>query len=505
MIRTTNWPATSAGTTLLALMAIVVACVLTTPAVATIEYTIGTKLTGGTRLIGQALGSNAEPPMPMGAAGPNRVVEFSSSTFTTYSKTGNLVERIGHRPFWQQALQQAGTPGGVVFPSSTHVLYDDHTDRWYAVAVDRRNTNENNLLIGVTLGSDPASSNWRAFTADINSLNDSKSVPIPQIGINGDALYVVGDLYSPGVFVTEEVNFFGIPLSSLTAPVPSINGMRRQERVVANSTGLSFQPAVDLDGGTGALPGAAYFNSNYRKRTTIPADWLEGTADMPAANFPADYAFDPITRPDQLSDQPGSVDLYSGDDAFIGNVVQQNGSLWAVHTVLNNGRHALKWYEFMDLAGQFAIKQTGLIADPILEYFLPSIAVNDFGDVAIGFSGSSNATPVSAFLAVGDTQNGITSFDSPLMTHAGTGAYTLIGAFTVPRWGMFSATTVDPANPYSFWTFQAFTQTGSNWAVGVTQVIVAPEPSSVALMALAALALAKSRRRPLRPRPSPST
>ena len=364
------------------------------------------------------------------------------------------------------------------------MLYDDYTDRWYAVAVDHRNTVDNNLLIAVTLGSDPSVSNWRAFSADVNSSNNSDSVSIPQIGINGDALYIVGDPYEPGVYVTDVVNFYGIPLESLTAPVPSIQGLRRQEGVDGNNTGLSFQPAVDLDGGLGPLPGASYFNSQYRKRTIVPADWLEGTSDLPTAVYPNDYAFEPITRAEGLAAQPGPLDVYIYDDAFTGNVVYQNGSMWAVHTVMEDGRHAIKWYEFGDQAGQFVIKQTGLISDPALEYYLPSIAVNDFGDVAIGFSGSGDNLPISAFLAVGDTRSGITTFDAPLVTHAGEGPFAFLGALTVPRWGAFSATVVDPANPFSFWTFQAYAKSNDNWAIGITQVVVVPEMSTIVFLTI---------------------
>lgn len=399
------------------------------------DFTIGATFSGTTQLEGATLGSNAIPAMPMGAAGPSQLVEFTSSTFATYSKDGLLLQRVGHRQFWQQALAAAGNLSQVTFPSSTRVLYDRPSNRFYAVAIDNRGTSVNNLLIAVTTGADASLHNWRAFSRDTNSLPNLDSINVPQIGINRDALYIGGNLYPPGLS-TPLYNLYGVPLASLTAPVPSIQGMRVEERIDLNDIGRQFQPVVDLDGDSGALPGIAAFHPDYRKRTIIPAGWLSGAENIPVQDFPTDFAALTIVGADRLSSQPGPLQVLTGGTEFSGGVVKQSGRLWAVHEVSIGGRDGLRWYEFGDSGGQFTIEQSGEIVSPSLSYYQPSIAVNQFGDVVIGFSGSSANTPISTFVAVGRTQDGLTAFADPVMTRLGTGAYnqTIPGEDSV-RWG----------------------------------------------------------------------
>jgi hypothetical protein len=462
-----------------------------------VDFTIGTSFSGSSEIIGNSLGSNSIPAMPMGAVGPSQLVEFTSSTFATYSKTGTLLQRVGHRQFWQQALTASGANTPIDFPGSTRVLYDRYSNRFYAVAVDNRSTTSNNLLIAVTTGSDASLGNWRAFSQDVNSSLNTDSILVPEIGLNRDALFIGGNLY-PADFSTAQYSMFGVPLSSLLASVPSIQGIRIEERVDPDSTGLLFQPAVDLDGESGALPGAAFFNSDYRKRTTIPAGWLAGTEDIPVQDFPADFAPLTVTGANPYSLQPGGVDVFTGGNNFTGNVVKQNGKLWAAHEVDVGGRNGIRWYEFGDSGGQFTIEQTGVISDPTLAYYEPSIAVNEFGDVVIGFSGSSSNTPISAFLAVGRTQDGATTFGSPVMSQLGSGTYAqFFNEETFVRWGQYSATVVDPIDPRSFWTFQAYvenTQFGGLWANRITQVRVVPEPNAVVLGVMAGFFLIVRRR-----------
>lgn len=463
------------------LVALILLCV--TQLGYTNQYSIESSFLGTNRIHGAALGSNAYPAMPAGAAGPQHLVEFSSSTFATYSKTGNLIQRIGHRDFWRTALAASGSTQSITFPSSTKVLFHDHTSRWYAVATDNRFTNDSNLLVAVTNGPDPTSTNWRAFSIDFDSAFSADFVASPYVGIDGEALYISGDVREPVTFgFANEMNLFGIPLSSLTASIPSIQGLRVQERIPANDTGLFFQPTLDMDNGTGAHVGASYFNNQSLKRTIIPDGWLENLADI-SEQEELDFASNQISNGDEFAAQPGSTDLLVGADFFRASVVSQNGSLWAVHVVDIGGRHGLRWYELSDDAGQFIIKQFGEITDPQLEFYYPSIAVNDFGDVAIGFSGSADQTPISAYLAVGNTVDGTTTFDDPVVTHAGFGAYTHPPNGEQPRWGEFSSTVVDAEDSFSFWTFQAFNQ-NNVWRIGITQVTVVPEPNVLVLVAM---------------------
>jgi hypothetical protein len=78
------------------------------------------------------------------------------------------------------------------------------------------------------------------------------------------------------------------------------------------------------------------------------------------------------------------------NDASIGNVVYRNGDLWFAHTAFlpaggSPTHSAIQWYQVSSTVG---VRQFGRIEDTTATnyYAFPSIAVNRFNDVLIGFS-----------------------------------------------------------------------------------------------------------------------
>jgi fluoride ion exporter CrcB/FEX len=66
-----------------------------------------------------------------------------------------------------------------------------------------------------------------------------------------------------------------------------------------------------------------------------------------------------------------------------------------------NGSVALRWFD-INVATN-TLRQSGLIADQELSFYYGSIAVNDFGDVVIGFTGSGPSQFASAYAVEGHT------------------------------------------------------------------------------------------------------
>src|SRR5262249_19201261 len=143
-------------------------------------------------------------------------------------------------------------------------------------------------------------------------------------------------------------------------------------------------------------------------------------------------------------------------------------SLWAVHTVDLSGRAALRWYEFDETTS--ALKQTGLITDPLLEFSHPTIGANEFGDVVIAFNGSSVTQRVIAYAVYGATANGVTSFQAPVLLKQGEADYPGLNS----PWGGYSAITLDPTDHRIFWAVQKYAKAGAanNWGTQITQLIV---------------------------------
>ncbi len=179
----------------------------------------------------------------------------------------------------------------------------------------------------------------------------------------------------------------------------------------------------------------------------------------------------PAYDPPPLGRQAGPNDNIDTSDArIVSNVVEVGNSLWFAHSVADPsfGGSAIRWYEIDETTN--AVLQTGLINDPNIDFYNPSIAVNAAGNVVIGSSGSGNSQAVSAYVFYGTTTAGITTFASPQLVRQGSGNYAILDGFGNNLWGEYSATVVDPSDSSTFWTFQEFASASDRWSVQVSQI-----------------------------------
>jgi len=123
------------------------------------------------------------------------------------------------------------------------------------------------------------------------------------------------------------------------------------------------QPVVNLD--NEGLPAAllsANINAGVFIRSNIVGTITDPMLDTSAALIDA-TPFGGISS----AKQPGPKrDLeIQGADIFHANVVLRNGAFWGVHTVDNEGRAAVRWFQID--ADQNVLLQEGLITDPNLD------------------------------------------------------------------------------------------------------------------------------------------
>ena len=171
------------------------------------------------------------------------------------------------------------------------------------------------------------------------------------------------------------------------------------------------------------------------------------------------------------AEQPNSsIGINTSSPDFFSSVIVRNGVMWGVNTIENNGRAALRW-SAID-ANASVVLQEGLIADPNKDVYMGSIAVNEFNDVVIGFNISNASQFVSSYAVLGTTINGVTTFGQPLLLQTGVARYELTGGAITARWGDYSATVVDPSDPFTFWTFQEWVSAENIWSTQITQLQV---------------------------------
>ena len=210
--------------------------------------------------------------------------------------------------------------------------------------------------------------------------------------------------------------------------------------------------AVQSGGGPGASLSASTF---------IPtAPW-----EVPDSAYLPGPSFAPI--------QPDGTDTLQANDArFSGRVICVGGVLYAVHNTEFNGHVAIRWYRLR--TSDNLLLETGIISDPDLDLFFPSIAANAYGVVVICFNGSSINTYISCYAVAGQTQNGVTTFGNRTLLQASAlnyhDFYEQLMLSDTSRWGDYSATSVDPVDPNRFWTIQMYPATTLAWATQITEI-----------------------------------
>jgi hypothetical protein len=154
-------------------------------------------------------------------------------------------------------------------------------------------------------------------------------------------------------------------------------------------------------------------------------------------------------------------------------VVYQNlggtESLWADYTVCQDAActqpTGVRWYQFDVTGGVFPAnpvqQQTFTNGNDGLYRFMPSIAVDNSGNTAIGYSVSSSADHPGIRYAgrlAADPLNDLGQGEATMFT--GNGSQT----DSFGRWGDYSMTTIDPADGMTFWHVNEYYNTTTSFS-----------------------------------------
>ncbi len=183
--------------------------------------------------------------------------------------------------------------------------------------------------------------------------------------------------------------------------------------------GAVLQPVTCFDGSSsgnilaaGALGDDFLYHSNLMATTVLNPGATNATL-APATNIVVDAYTAPLdaTQPD------GTATLADNDARFSARVYTVGGVIYAVHSTEVDGRAAIRWYRIN--AANYALLESGTIADPNLDLIFPSIAANTNGVVVIACNGSAAPnTFISSYAYVGQTVNGVTTFGNSILLAA---------------------------------------------------------------------------------------
>ena len=404
------------------------------------------------------------------AVSTNHVVQFIDGRYSVFSKSsGALLQTMMAGSFWTNA--GVTMPSGV-FAATPRVLFDLDSQRWVVAMVDVPSNELNNrFLLAITATDDPAGP-WRG-AAVVADPSRGYFADFPTLGIDANAVYLGADMFDDGG-VAVGSTLVSISKSALLRNPPSLAGLTSFGLLSYSYYGAILQPAVTVGAAsTGEIVLAvADLGYDFQPHSNLVAVTIQNTlvSDAAVLSNPAKFAVPAYFVPLNPA-QPGAFDNIDDGDARISATVYRVGDIvYATHSTEMNDRAAVQWFK-MD-AVSLNVMDTGIVSDPILDLYYPSIAANQDGVVVMAFNGSSGSNFISSYAILGEPINGRLQFGSILLLKDGVASYRTNSASN--PWGNYSATVVDPADPARFWALTMYASSASAWGTQISELIAAP-------------------------------
>jgi uncharacterized repeat protein (TIGR01451 family) len=411
-------------------------------------------------------------PDTQGAVGPNHLMVTLGSQVRIQNRAGGVISTVSLDAFW-------GSLGSSnVF--DPRLIYDAKNQRWLTTAIANPATNNAALLLAVSETSDPTG-NWFRHQIRVD-LTDGVYASSPNLGLGEDWVIISASMrdktglffFSADIFIFNRTNLYAganpvqfsrkvyapsdSTIGEVNIPVPAVNF--DLNGAGTGSVATNFLVA-NWDGSLGGGPGRLRL---FSVSGPVQAPVFEDYAAQGGLFVSAGLAWG---NPSWIGTPPGNTNfapqLGSPSKIFIGdariqNVVFRNGLLWCAHHIFlpTNAptRAAVQWWS---ITPGGTVLQHGRMDDAtgVRFYAYPSIAVNQYDDVLLGYSRfAANQYPSAnyAFHPYQETPGRLTA-DTVLKPGE---AKFAIAEGTDVLWGDWSGSVVDPANDTDLWTIQEY-------------------------------------------------
>ena len=192
-----------------------------------------------------------------------------------------------------------------------------------------------------------------------------------------------------------------------------------------------------------------------------------------ATYFPACY-ISGVWYVDCIDQKDTAQGLDALDDRLMNRLAYRNfgdrQSVVVTQSVRDTNRVGVRWYELqIDSDSNLSLDQQGTYVPDTDSRWMPSAALDQSGNIAIGYSKSS-ATMFPSIAYTGRLAEDVAGIltQGETITQAGGGSQT--GEYGLSRWGDYSTMNIDPADDCTFWfATEYLPNTGEfNWATSVS-------------------------------------
>jgi hypothetical protein len=421
------------------------------------------------------------PPDPIAAAGPGHIVAVVNSAIEWYAKSGTRQFRQSLFDFFEPLAPQDD-------PFDPKVIYDQYAGRFLVVCLVKVDNGSNDpgnvsrVLAAVSDNGDP-NGNWYLAAIDSKiAINESEHwADFPGLALDEEAVYITANMFTfgSGAFrasrlwiIRKEIGAGGF----YDGGAPTYGSY--DPSTLAGLSGQSFtlQPAHVLGAG-GVAPGVGTF--------LVSANWTQsGGINELLSIIRVD---NPLGSPTFLNQFVSLGDIHNGSAVFPDapqagtavlidagdrralQAVWRDNSLWVVHTVNppsgpDAGQATAHWCEVdtASLSSLSLIQQGNIGGEDIAagtHTFYPSIGVDAFGNVGIGFAASAPAIFPGAYYTGRKASDPAGSVQPSVALAAGVDYYIRFFSGSRNRWGDYSGISVDPSDDATFWVFNEYALT----------------------------------------------
>ena len=451
------------------------------------------------------------PPDTNGDVGPTYYIQSVNTAFGIFNKsTGTLTASFTENQLWNAA---AGISNACKTDNNGDpvVLHDAIHDRWiltdFAFALDASNNPVAPFYecFAVSKSGDPVTGGWWFYSVrmDAGNVPANTLADYPKFGIWGDGCLYMG----ANGFSMSSGNYAGAIFASFnTANMYAGATLTSSVGFLSDTSVFGMFPANALGATAASMPAsgtpeyfvyesATAFALNVRKFTKGANCGAGGVLGAATAVNQASYGYPVIFQGGQyvseMVQQSGTTNrLDSLGDRIMQKVqyrkVGSAESLWVVHDTCGAAQNVdgacastsspvqPQWAQINVTGGTIGttpVQQQIYAPDTTKSRWIPSLAVDASGDMALAYStSSSSAFPGIAYAGrlLNDAANTLPQTETVLQAGAGSQTLKLGGTF-VSRWGDYSSMSVDPADDCTFWYTTEYYDSAAHGSSGTWQ------------------------------------